>query len=309
MNVETIALGSRKSEFDHELVKVEVAHNLFDEMLKKNLGFVHKAFDEMNSSKIASVKEYHDSFIDVLNRLKHPQRSSLSYFIDGINEDIRCMVMLFKPQTIHETYCLAKLQEATLKARKPKELIRTSPITTKNRLEEEYPQELKQSVVSYAINLGFQAIIESDAHMIQLEDVGEAKNDNDIENLVCEDVEEKDIVAQVVIDSPKKIVSVLAGVKHYQITKVIGYFERNKQDMLWDTFEIQDLCLTLEVKKDNENGQKDLSLVGDTESIEEMEKINIEMLFKHKRMGKSSSVIIFAENLEWKPGLEFWLVE
>nr|GEZ37979.1 hypothetical protein [Tanacetum cinerariifolium] len=173
---------------------------------------------------------------------------------------------------------------------------------------EEYPQELKQSVVSYAINVGFQAIIESDAHMIQLEDVREAKNDNDIENLVCEDVEEKDIVAQVVIDSPKKSVSVLVGVKHYQITKVIGYFERNKQDMLWDTFEIQDLCPTLEVKKDNEDGQKDLSLVGDTESIEEMEKMNIKMLFKHKRMGKSSSVMIFAEIFGWKPGLEFCLV-
>nr|GEX44871.1 hypothetical protein [Tanacetum cinerariifolium] len=69
MNVETIALGSRKCEFDHELKKVE------------------------ELKQVASVKEYHDSFIDVLNRLQHPQRSSLSCFIDGLKEDIRFMVI------------------------------------------------------------------------------------------------------------------------------------------------------------------------------------------------------------------------
>ncbi|GJW06421.1 hypothetical protein Tco_1568844 [Tanacetum coccineum] len=147
-------------------------------------------------------------------------------------------------------------------------------------------------------------------NLIQLKDVGEAEKDNNIENMVFEYVkEEKDIVAQVVIDSPNNFVSVLAGVEQYQTTKVTGYFERNKQDMLWDTFEMQDLCPSLAVKKESEDGRNNLSLLAEIKSIEGMEKTSIEMLNKHKRMGKSSNVMIFAENFEWKPGLEFWLVE
>ncbi|GJZ04569.1 hypothetical protein Tco_0537844 [Tanacetum coccineum] len=169
MNVETIALGSRKCEFDHELEKVEVAHNVFDEMPRKNLGVVHKAFDEMTKEndnsimpnyvkaesayigrvvdlhlselkelkQVASVKEYHDCFID-------------------------CMVLLFKPQTIHEAYCLAKLQKATLKARKTKEPIKTTPLATRNIPKEGYFEELDQSVDYNAIPTDSQKCFQTD---------------------------------------------------------------------------------------------------------------------------------------------------
>ncbi|GKA73828.1 hypothetical protein Tco_0780130, partial [Tanacetum coccineum] len=141
--------------------KVKVAHNAFDEMPKVNFGVGHKVFDEglpngkVNPTsggwfreldglkQISSVKEYYETFISVLHRLQLSPEYGLSCFVDGLKEEIQGMVMMFKPQTVHEAYCLAKLQEATLEARKPKELIRTSPlpIPTKNRPQEEHPQE------------------------------------------------------------------------------------------------------------------------------------------------------------------------
>ncbi|GJZ88422.1 hypothetical protein Tco_0660204 [Tanacetum coccineum] len=260
INVETLALGSRNCDFDHELEKVEVARHVFDEMPKVYFGVGHRVFDEFPNGKVNPTS---GSWFRELNGLK--QISSVKEY----HETFCRMVMLFKPQTIHEAYCLAKLHESTLKARKPKELIKTASLNTQNRPRKEYPEELR-SADCYAINLDFQATLQSDAHTVQLKDV---------------------------------------GVEQYQTTKVTGYFERNKQDMLWDTFEMQDLCPSLAVKKESEDGRKNLSLLAEIKSIEGMEKTSIEMLNKHKRMGKSSNVMIFAENFEWKPGLEFWLVE
>ncbi|GJU42027.1 hypothetical protein Tco_1194984 [Tanacetum coccineum] len=127
-------------------------------------------------------------------------------------------------------YCLAKLQESSLSARKPKELIKQAFLNTQNRSRKEYPKELR-SVDCYAINPDFQAMLQYDAHTVQWKEVGKAKNDNDIENMVFEHVkEEKDILAQVVIDSPKNFDSVLAGVEHDQTTKVTG--EHGSDDVI-----------------------------------------------------------------------------
>ncbi|GJT59387.1 hypothetical protein Tco_1002920, partial [Tanacetum coccineum] len=52
MNVETIALGSRKCEFGQELEKVQIAHNPFDETPKENFEVVHKVFDGMPNKNV-----------------------------------------------------------------------------------------------------------------------------------------------------------------------------------------------------------------------------------------------------------------
>ncbi|GKB78527.1 hypothetical protein Tco_0945422, partial [Tanacetum coccineum] len=166
---------------DHELEKVEVARHVFDEMPKLNLGVGHKVFDELPNGKvnptsggwfrelnglkqISSVKEYHKNFCSILDGSKVSPECGLSCFIDGLKEEIQEMVMLFKPQTIHEACCLAKLQELTLNARKPKELIKPASLNTQNRSRKEYPEELR-SVDCYAINPDFQAMLQYDAHV------------------------------------------------------------------------------------------------------------------------------------------------
>nr|GEV63682.1 hypothetical protein [Tanacetum cinerariifolium] len=160
MNVETLmlGLGGRKCEFDHELGKVEVDHKMFDEIPKKNFGVVHKEFDEMSKESVnskgadyaesvgvcigrfvvdymselkelkhvASVEEYYDSFIDVYNQLQRPQECILSCFIYGLNEDIRCMVMLFKPHIVWLSYT-----KRHLKPENPRSLLEQLPYPPK----------------------------------------------------------------------------------------------------------------------------------------------------------------------------------
>nr|GEY74163.1 hypothetical protein [Tanacetum cinerariifolium] len=179
--------------------------------------------------QVASVKEYHDSFIDVLNRLQHPQRSNLGCFIDGLKEDIRCMVMLFKPQTIHEAYCLAKLQEVTFEARKPKELIRTTPLPTQNKPQKEYPQEHRK-------------------------DVGETEITKKVDKVVLDDVEEqKDSQSKLVNESPQNFIFIVpVGVT----TNVTRYPRRIKRELLCDTSCMQDVCLSLDVDEGCNGDQK-----------------------------------------------------
>ncbi|GJX89340.1 hypothetical protein Tco_0341354 [Tanacetum coccineum] len=158
---------------------LKVVHKAFDEMTKENDNLMMPNYVEAESAyigrvvdlymselkelkQVASVKEYHDYFIDVLSRLQLPQKYSLSCFINGLNEDIKCMVLLFKPQTIHEAYCLAKLQEATLKARKTKEPIKTTPLATRNIPKEGYFKELDQSVDYNAIPTDSQECFQTD---------------------------------------------------------------------------------------------------------------------------------------------------
>lgn len=44
----------------------------------------------------------------------------LNCFMDGLEEEIQWMVKMYKPQTLHEAYCLANVQELTLRTPKPK---------------------------------------------------------------------------------------------------------------------------------------------------------------------------------------------
>lgn len=63
-----------------------------------------------------SVKEYYDEFVRVINRMQLSSDYKLYCFIAGLKEEIRCNVSMFNPKTLHDAYCLAKLQEFTLKA-------------------------------------------------------------------------------------------------------------------------------------------------------------------------------------------------
>ena len=39
---------------------------------------------------------------------------AISCFLSGLSDDIQCAVWMFRPASLHEAYCLAKLQEAIL---------------------------------------------------------------------------------------------------------------------------------------------------------------------------------------------------
>ena len=63
----------------------------------------------------------------LINRVDLSVTQSISCFLSGLSEEIQCAVRMFKPSSLHEAYCLAKLQEATLASLARKKPILENP--------------------------------------------------------------------------------------------------------------------------------------------------------------------------------------
>lgn len=59
---------------------------------------------------------------------------AISCFLSGLNDETQHAVRMFKPQTLHDAYCLAKLQEATLAsmAKRTKPILDRPPSNFRN---------------------------------------------------------------------------------------------------------------------------------------------------------------------------------
>jgi len=69
----------------------------------------------MQLRQTGSVEHYQDEFDALVIRIEDlPVSHAISCFLSGLNSEIQNTVRMFKPKTLHEPYCLAKLQEATL---------------------------------------------------------------------------------------------------------------------------------------------------------------------------------------------------
>jgi len=76
-----------------------------------------------------SVSQYQEQFDVLINRVELSVTQAVSCFLSGLTEEIQCAVRMFKPSNLHEAYCLAKLQEATLAsiARRTKPILDKPP--------------------------------------------------------------------------------------------------------------------------------------------------------------------------------------
>jgi len=83
----------------------------------------------MKIRQMGSVEMYQEQFDALINRVDLPNSYAVSCFLSGLNDDIQSAVRMFKPGTLHDAYCLAKLQEATLAsiARRTKSILGRSP--------------------------------------------------------------------------------------------------------------------------------------------------------------------------------------
>lgn len=70
--------------------------------------------------QLGSVQEYHDSFDALASRLNLNEEYLLSCYMGGLEEEIKLAVRMFGPKTLQQAHCLAKLQEASLNAKKGK---------------------------------------------------------------------------------------------------------------------------------------------------------------------------------------------
>jgi len=64
--------------------------------------------------QVSTVEQYQESFDALLNRIELPVKHAISCFLGGLSDEIQNAVRMFRPETLHDAYCLAKLQKATL---------------------------------------------------------------------------------------------------------------------------------------------------------------------------------------------------
>ncbi|KAF1893645.1 hypothetical protein Lal_00002151 [Lupinus albus] len=66
----------------------------------------------MNLRQQGLVIEYHEDFNAIITRLNLSEEHTLSYFLDGLRQDIQLLVRVFQPQTMMKAFTLAKIYEA-----------------------------------------------------------------------------------------------------------------------------------------------------------------------------------------------------
>lgn len=100
--------------------------------------FGEQPFDDplselMQLRQTGSVEHYQDAFDALVIRIEYlPVNHAISCFLSGLNSEIQNTVRMFKPKALHEAYCLAKLQEATLASIARKKPILEKPFQAQN---------------------------------------------------------------------------------------------------------------------------------------------------------------------------------
>jgi len=69
--------------------------------------------DLMKLRQLGIMEQYQEKFDALLTRIDLLVNHAVSYFLSALIGEIHTAVRMFRPQTLHEAYCLAKLQEAT----------------------------------------------------------------------------------------------------------------------------------------------------------------------------------------------------
>ena len=82
----------------------------------------------MKWKQVGSVEQYQEAFDSLLSRVDLVVPQAISCFLRELSEEIQNAMRMFKTQTLHDAYCLAKLQEATLHSISR----RTRPLLDKN---------------------------------------------------------------------------------------------------------------------------------------------------------------------------------
>ncbi|KAE9587436.1 putative succinate dehydrogenase (quinone) [Lupinus albus] len=66
----------------------------------------------MNLRQKGSMTKYHQDFNAIITKLDLSEEYTLSYFLDGLRQDIQLLVRVFQPQTMMKIFTLAKTYEA-----------------------------------------------------------------------------------------------------------------------------------------------------------------------------------------------------
>nr|GEV66920.1 hypothetical protein [Tanacetum cinerariifolium] len=109
-----------------------VALTMYEREVKNRFDFVFE--DPMVELKIlkhvTTMQLYQEQFEALKNMVELSEAYEVSLFIVGLKDEISMHVMMFKPNTLLDVYCLAKMQEATLQVIKTRQTpLLTTPKT------------------------------------------------------------------------------------------------------------------------------------------------------------------------------------
>ncbi|GJW47619.1 gypsy/ty3 retroelement polyprotein [Tanacetum coccineum] len=94
-----------------------VSMHMFDKALNW-----HKQFIRKNCENVQwTVYEREEQFEALMNKVELSEAYAVSLFIGGLKDEISMSVRMFKPNTLTDVYCLAKMQGATLHVLKTKQ--------------------------------------------------------------------------------------------------------------------------------------------------------------------------------------------
>uniref|UniRef100_A0A803N5L5 Retrotransposon gag domain-containing protein n=1 Tax=Chenopodium quinoa TaxID=63459 RepID=A0A803N5L5_CHEQI len=105
--------------------------------------------DLKSLKQTGSVQEYHDSFDALASRIELSEPYLLSCYLAGLEEEVQLAVRMFNSTTLQQALCLAKLQEAASKAKKPKP---STPLQKQPPLLPTPPQTLKTATQTFKTN-------------------------------------------------------------------------------------------------------------------------------------------------------------
>ncbi|GKB57762.1 transposon ty3-I gag-pol polyprotein [Tanacetum coccineum] len=74
-----------------------------------------------NLKHVTTIHLYQEQFEALMNKVELSEAYEVSLFIGGLKDEISMPVRMFKPNTLTNVYCLAKMQEATLQVLKTKQ--------------------------------------------------------------------------------------------------------------------------------------------------------------------------------------------
>lgn len=222
----------------------------------------------------SNVKEYHNAF-DVIIRSDLRPTQALKMFIAGLEPKIQYFVRSFNPQTIQQAYCLAKRQEATLKAIKQKyskKLILPTPRNFQKRTPNTF-QTQKPLTNTYQRNPGAPFNPNPSNRALTPVEFEEKRAKNHcfscdekferghrckekrpqlyhLEIEEVEDIEEEEEAEEAVENELAQIyVQALAGVSDYQTIRVTGHVGRRSVQMLLDTGSTHNFLDTVTTQK------------------------------------------------------------
>nr|GEY47130.1 hypothetical protein [Tanacetum cinerariifolium] len=118
-------LYDKALEWHKQFLKTQGENVLWIDHKKEKLARFSSVFEDpmvelKNFKQEGAVQVYQEQLEVLLNRLDLTESYAVSLFIGGFKSEISMPVRMFKPNTLKDTFCLARMQEATLALTKTK---------------------------------------------------------------------------------------------------------------------------------------------------------------------------------------------